>query len=324
MSISKIAIVGAGTMGANIALNFSAHGLEVRLHDSDSAQIEKAKIIVRTNANLLCEHGLLADAPDELVARIAYEAGLEQAVRGVDLIIEAVPEKLQLKRRIFSHLDRMCPPETIFASNSSTFVPSAMAVGMHHDERKMRFLVMHYWNPAHLMPLVELVPHPNTRVSVVDAVKDLLVRCGKEPVVVRKEIAGFIGNRLAFALQREAMDLVSKGVASPEDIDLVARASFGRRIPVTGIFSTADLGGLDVYLEICRALFPELCSATTPPSMLSRMVEQGNLGVKTGGGWNQYNSGQIAAIRESLTAELVHQLQRDQSNRPRESQSGAA
>lgn len=311
MPISKIAIVGAGTMGANIALNFTAHGQEVRLHDSNPVQLENARGIARTNAALLHQHGLLAGPVEELVARIAWESSLEQAVRGVDLVIEAVPEKLQLKRHLFSNLDRMCAPETIFASNSSTFVPSTMAMSLQQDERKGRFLVMHYWNPAHLMPLVEIVPHPNARPSVVDAVKALLTRCGKVPVVVRKEIAGFIGNRLAFALQREAMDLVSQGVASPEDIDLVARTSFGRRIPVTGIFGTADLGGLDVYLEICRGLFPELCSTMTPPALLGRLVEQGNLGVKSGAGWSQYTSGQIAAIRESLTTELVHQLQRD-------------
>ena len=311
MPISKIAIVGAGTMGANIALNFATHGREVRLNDSDPAQLERALGIVRTNADLLRQHGLVIESVDQLIERIVSESRLEQAVQGVDLVIEAVPEKLQLKRHIFSQLDRLCPPETIFASNSSTFVPSAMALSLLHDTRKMQFLVMHYWNPAHLMPLVEIVPHPRTRPSVVDAVKALLTGCGKVPVVVRKEIAGFIGNRLAFALQREAMDLVSQGVASPEDIDLVARTSFGRRLPVTGIFGTADLGGLDVYLAICRTLFPELCSGTAPPPLLGRMVEQGNLGVKSGAGWSQYTSEQIDALREALTAELVHQLQCD-------------
>ena len=311
-------------MGANIALNFVAHGLQVRLHDSDPAQLGNARNIAHTNAGLLHQHGLLAVPADEVAGRIVCESVLEKAVQDADLVIEAVPEKIQLKRRIFSHLDRLCSAETIFASNSSTFVPSTMAMSLLHDERKMRFVVMHYWNPAHLMPLVEIVPHPNARPSVVDAVRTLLTRCGKVPVLVRKEIAGFIGNRLAFALQREAMDLVRQGVASPEDIDLVAKTSFGRRIPVTGIFGTADLGGLDVYLEICRGLFPELCSEMNPPPLLGRMVDQGNLGVKSGAGWSQYTPGRIAAIRESLTAELVHQLQRDRAILPAGGQASPA
>lgn len=311
MSISRIAIIGAGTMGANIALNFATSGREVLLHDSEPAQLEKAGRIARGNAALLQRHDLLAEPVDRLLARIITSPKLEEAVRGADLVIEAVPEKLQLKRAIFTQLDRLCGPATILASNSSTFVPSSMSVGFVNAARKTRFLVMHYWNPAHLIPLVELVPHPETLPSIVESVRSLLAGCGKTPVVVRREIAGFIGNRLAFALQREAMDLVAKGVASPEDIDTVARSSFGRRIPVTGIFGTADLGGLDVYLEVCRSIFPDLCNDLVPPSLLGRLVQQGALGVKAGGGWSAYSPAQLAALTEALTSELVHHMQRD-------------
>jgi 3-hydroxybutyryl-CoA dehydrogenase len=146
---------------------------------------------------------------------------------------------------------------------------------------------------------------------VTEEVRQLLVRCNKTPVLVRKEIDGFIGNRLAFALQREAMDLVARGVATPEDIDTVARTSFGRRIPVSGIFGTADLGGLDVYLEVCRSLFPQLCNDRVLPEALRRSVEHGHLGVKTRHGWKQYTAEEVAALNESLTGELVRQLQRD-------------
>ncbi|MDB6169861.1 MAG: 3-hydroxybutyryl-CoA dehydrogenase [Verrucomicrobia bacterium] len=310
MPISKITLIGSGTMGANIALHFAAHGQAVSLHDSNAAQLEKALRVVRQNAALLSEHGLITEAVDTVVARIRLEPEFESAAAGADLVIEAVPEKMQLKQRLFMQLDRVCGPQAILASNSSTFVPSSMAVGFVSTERKARFLVMHFWNPAHLMPLVEIVPHPDASPPVVDSVMALLVRCGKRPVVVRKEIAGFIGNRLAFALQREAMDLVAKGVASPEDIDTVAKNSFGRRIPITGIFGTADLGGLDVYLEVCRSLFPDLCSDRTPPAALGNLVRHGRLGIKSGEGWNRYTEAQIALLNESLTRELVHQLHR--------------
>lgn len=308
---SPIAIVGAGTMGANIALNFAAHGHAVRLHDSEEAALDRAKAIMRGNAELLRRHGLLQETEAAVLARITGETKLEAAVESVGLVIEAVPERVQLKQQLFRHLDKLCAPETILASNSSTFVPSQLSLGLVHPERKARLLVMHYWNPAHLMPLVEIVPHPETAPDVVESTRALLLQCGKTPVVVRKEIAGFIGNRLAFALQREAMDLVARGVASPEDIDAVARASFGRRLPTTGIFGTADLGGLDVYLEVCRSIFPDLCADGSPPAALERLVKEGNLGMKTGTGWKRYAPEEMAAIREELGAELIRQLKRD-------------
>lgn len=314
MKISKIAILGAGTMGANIALSFAAQGQEVILHDLQSSQLEKAVQVVRTNVGLLRQHGIIAEPIDPVVTRIICESKLDAAVHNADLIIEAVAERFQLKCQLFRHLDDLCQPEAIFASNTSTFEPSRLALGLTHAERKKRFLVMHYWNPAHLMPLVELVPHPEALPGVIESVQALLVQCGKVPVVVRKEIPGFIGNRLAFALQREAMDLVAKGVASPEDIDQVARMSFGRRLPVSGIFGTADLGGLDVYLEISRALFPQLCNESAPPAELKRLVERGDFGVKSGAGWKCYSTTETAALREALTEELIHQLKRDKLN----------
>ncbi len=301
-------------MGANIALNFAAHGREVTLHDSQVSQLEKAVHLARTNADLLQRHGLIAEPIDAIVARIICEPELAAAVAEADLVIEAVVEKLEVKRQLFRHMDGLCRVETILASNTSTFEPSQLALDSVADERRKRFLVMHYWNPAHLMPLVELVPHPHVLSGVIEDVKSLLRDCGKTPVVVRKEIPGFIGNRLAFALQREAMDLVGKGVASPEDIDTVARMGFGRRIPVSGIFGTADLGGLDVYLEISRGLFPQLCNDSTTPAVLEQLVAKGDFGVKSGAGWKQYSAGEIAALREAVTAELIRQLKRDQLN----------
>lgn len=298
-------------MGANIALSFASCGQSVHLHDVEPRQLEKAWQTIRANATLLRKHGMVAEPLDQVLDRITGVRRLEDAVAGADLVIEAVLEKIQLKQQIFTQLDRLCPPETVLASNTSTFAPSVMAFGLQHGERKQRFLVMHYWNPAHLMPLVELVPHPESLPSVVEEIRALLVRCGKAPVIVRKEIDGFIGNRLAFALQREALALVEQGVATPEDIDTVAKTGFGRRIPVTGIFGTADLGGLDVYLEICRSLFPQLNADRTVPMQLKRRVANGNLGVKTGRGWNTYTPEQLTALTDSLTRELIRQLQRD-------------
>jgi len=311
MSFSTITIVGAGTMGANIALSFASARCAVRLHDVNATQLENALALIRANAAQLHEHGLLDESVDDVVQRVEVSPTLESAVRDADLVIEAVPENLQLKWRIFTELDRVCGATTILASNTSSFVPSSLATGLVNPARRQRFLVMHYWNPAHLMPLVELVPHAETLPVVVERVRELLLRCAKQPVVLRKEIAGFIGNRLAFALQREAMDLVEKGVASPEDIDVVAKTSFGRRIPISGIFGTADLGGLDVYWEICRQLFPDLCQERAAPVVLTRLVESGRLGVKSGAGWHHYTNDERERLREAFNAELIHYLKRE-------------
>jgi 3-hydroxybutyryl-CoA dehydrogenase len=319
MKKTKVAVIGAGTMGANIALSFAVHGFGVCLCDVSEAQLDQARSTILKHVAMMLEHGLGSGSPEDSLSRINFDTRMDVSVAGVDLVIEAVRENLQLKLQVFTKLDRLCAPEVILASTTSTFVPTALAAGLVNPGRKSRFLVMHYWNPAHLIPLVEVVPHSETSLEVLNFIRALLLQCRMIPVLLRKEIAGFIGNRLAFALQREAMGLIANGVATAEDIDQVVTSGFGRRVPVTGIFGTADLGGLDVYLAICRQLFPDLCNDTNPPAILARQVEQGKLGVKTGEGWKKYTPEQISVLYSTLTKELVHQSQRDtpkESNYP--------
>lgn len=300
-------------MGATIALSFARYGFEVYLCDVQAAQLDKARTAIRDHSELMRKHDMLAVTTEEVFARITFGTEIEAAVSEADLIIEAVRENLRLKLQLFTKLDRICAPEVILASTTSTLVPSALAAGLVNRERRGRLLVMHYWNPAHLIPLVEVVPHPDTRQEVLAFVEKLLRQCAMHPIMLRKEIPGFVGNRLAFALQREAMSLVANGVVSAEDIDRVVTMSFGRRMPVTGVFGTADLGGLDVYLAVCRSLFPDLCNDLKPPVVLQHMVEQGKLGVKTGAGWKPYAPDQITTLFNALTEELVRQAKRDRS-----------
>jgi len=317
-TISTVAILGAGTMGANIALNFAAHGVQVRLTDVNETQLARGRAMAGVNARKLRRHGLLPEPVGAVLDRITCPAVLDEAIAGADLVIEAVPENLQLKLRVFMELERKTGPQVILASNTSTFVPSSLAVGLVNPENAARLVVMHYWNPAHLIPLVEVVPHTRTLPAVVDQVKALLDRCGKHAVVLRKEVPGFIGNRLAFALQREAMRMVEDGVASAEDIDTVARAGFGRRIPVTGIFRTADLGGLDVYRAVSEQIFPSLSNDCTVPESLKRLVQAGMLGVKTRGGWHNYSEREVEEWQQRLTESLVYHARADQRRlRPR-------
>lgn len=301
-------IVGAGTMGTNIALNFASHGFEVILADPQSIQLEKARSLATANAALLEKNGLLSEPVPSVLARIRCEPDFKMHAPSADLVVEAVSERLDLKCQVFADLDRVCSQGAILASNTSTFMPSLLSAHLGHPER---MLVMHYWNPAHLIPLVEIVPHPKTAPEVVERVTSLLNKCGKRSVLVRKEVPGFIGNRLAFAIQREAMDLVANEVATPAEIDLVASAGFGRRISVTGVFGTADLGGLDVYLSICNSIFPDLSTAKKAPEILSQLVAEGKLGIKSGAGWTDYTQEQILALQTALTEELVRQAAKD-------------
>ena len=309
MENAVITIVGAGTMGANIALDFASHGFAVRLSDISDSQLGLAETTVKTNAAVLAKHGLY-DAAVSRIEAIVYEQDLARAVARADIVIEAVSENLAIKHTVFAELERLTGPETILASNTSTFMPSVLAEGLAHPER---LLVLHYWNPAHLVPLVEVVPHAETSTDIVATCRDLLGRCGKKPVVLAQEIEGFIGNRLAFAVQREAMDLVARGIATPEAIDTVVKTGFGRRMPVSGVFGTADLGGLDVYQAVCQSLFSNLCADQAVPAALVDKVQAGQLGVKSGEGWSRYDEASGEALRAAVAAELIRQAKRDQA-----------
>jgi 3-hydroxybutyryl-CoA dehydrogenase len=309
MLSETILVVGAGTMGANIALDFARHGHAVRLMDLNPDQLTTARKTITTNARLLTERGLL----DPTVSRhedITTGEDLAALAAGASLVIEAVSENLPLKQKVFASLEESTSPETILASNTSTFMPSLLAEGRTHPER---LLVLHYWNPAHLVPLVEIVPHGTTAPVVVERCRSLLAASGKKPVVLEREVEGFIGNRLAFAVQREAMDLVARGIATPEAIDTVVKTGFGRRMPVSGVFGTADLGGLDVYQAVCHSLFNNLCDQKAVPEALADKVAAGHLGLKSGQGWHHYNETSAEALRTAVAEELIRQAQQDQS-----------
>ena len=310
MTLNQVAVIGAGLMGTTIALDFALAGYAVRITDANAQSLKNSEATARVHAELLQTHGALPESVGTVLARIERCPALAAAVHGADLVVEAVPENLDLKRALFRQIDAHADPGAILASNTSSFVPSLLADATGRPER---FLVAHYWNPAHLIPLVELVPSAQTDPEVVEALRALYTRMGKQPVVVRREKLGFIGNRLQFALLREAMALVEEGVATPDDVDTVVRASFGRRLPATGIFHTADLGGLDVLLAICRTLFPDLAANAEPGPSMPALVEDDRLGVKTHAGWFRYGPGEADELRRTLSEELIRRAQEDRS-----------
>ncbi|HEY6875924.1 MAG TPA: 3-hydroxyacyl-CoA dehydrogenase NAD-binding domain-containing protein, partial [Candidatus Dormibacteraeota bacterium] len=227
----------------------------------NEASLSAAAGRIRDSLQLFERHGLISHAGAEAAAgRVTTSTSLADAA-GAELVVEAVPEDTELKLSLFGELDTMCPPPAVLASSSGRPASSLVARVRH----RQRVIAAHFWNPAQLLPLVEVCAGPETAPEVTDWVVARLREAGKAPVVVGKEIDGFIGNRLQFALLREALALWSEGVASAEAIDTAVKASFGRRLSVTGPLESAQVGGVQTMYEFSRFLFPSLNTGDVPP-----------------------------------------------------------
>jgi 3-hydroxybutyryl-CoA dehydrogenase len=247
----------------------------VRLTDASDTALAAARAAIERN---------LLGQPESaaILSRIAFVSSLADAVGDADYVVEAVTENLPLKQQLFEEIDRFAPAHAILSSNSSSFMPSQLAP---FTSRPDLVLVTHYFNPPHVVPLVEVVRGPETSSATVEIVRSLYEAIGKIPVVVEKERLGFIGNRLQLALFREALALLEDGVASVEDIDTVIHTSIGRRWSVAGVFEVFDLAGLDTVHAVATALFPDLSNATGPSPALSDLIARGDLGIKSGKGF---------------------------------------
>jgi 3-hydroxybutyryl-CoA dehydrogenase len=291
----KIAVIGAGLMGHGIALEFAAHGYEVCINDRNHTLLKQALERSERGLDLLARAGRTSSAGvGAALARITVSADLHNAVKDSDLVIEAVTEDLPLKKKIFAGLDRFTPPHTILLSNTSTYLPSALASA---TARPDRVAVAHYFNPPHLLPIVEVVRGPETSDETIDTVMALFAGIGKKPALVRKEVQGFIGNRLQFALFREALAMVSAEVATAPQIDEVVRSSFGRRLSVAGPFELRELIGLDLALAIGKQIVPSLDNTKTVPAVLARKVHDNHLGTRTGKGFYDWTPESAEALR---------------------------
>ena len=210
------------------------------------------------------------------------------AVADADLVIEAVSEDLDLKRALFRELDAWAPPRAILASNSSSFMPSLLAAA---TDRPDRVLVAHYFNPPHLLPLVELVRGEQTSDATIETMQALYRGIGKRPAVVQREAPGFVGNRLQMALLREALAIVDAGIATPQDVDTIIKNGFGRRLAVAGVFEVFEAAGWDLTLAVADQLFPAIDRSTEPPQSLRDKVARGELGLKSGQGLLRVDAG---------------------------------
>ena len=292
--ISHIAVIGAGTMGAGIAGIFARAGSEVRLVDLNDQALQRGMEQLRDAQKTLIAANLLSSQEAEAaLGRITPLTDLETACDGVQLLIEAVSEDMAMKQKMFRRFDDLCPEHAVLASNTSGLSITEIARA---TKRPNLFAGMHFWNPPHLIPLVEVTKGKETSDATAELLMAICRRIGKRPILVRHDVPGFVGNRLQFAVLREALHLLSEGIASAEDIDAAMTCGPGLRYGLLGPLRTADLGGLDVFLAISTYLFAELSSDTEPPALMAELVKQGQLGAKTGGGFYPYGEKELSEI----------------------------
>jgi 3-hydroxybutyryl-CoA dehydrogenase len=270
---------------------------------------------MQAQLDFLTQHRFLTgEAAAGTLERVMVRPDLASTLAQVPLlVVEAITEDLAAKRELMAELDAATPAQTILASNTSGLSISAIAEGLHRAERVCG---MHFWNPPHLIPLVEVVAGNLTSPQILEATAELLRRAGKRPVLVRRDVPGFIGNRLLHALQREAMSLVEHGVASAADVDLVVTHGFGRRLGMVGPLAVCDLAGLDLVLEVDSYLLPTLEASPQPSPVLRDLVTGGDLGVKTGRGFHEWSEAEVQRVISRRDEALLRALAFDQESAP--------
>jgi 3-hydroxybutyryl-CoA dehydrogenase len=282
MRIEKVMIVGSGLMGSGIAQVCAQAGIAVVLNDVARPALDKALKAIDWSLGKLAEKGKLSETKDAVLARIAF-ADDAAAGQNVDLAIEAVYENIDLKQEIFKTLDRICRPQTLLASNTSSIPITELAAVTQRPEQVMG---IHFFSPVPMMQAVEVIKGMSTSERTAAVGRDFVKQIGKEPIMVKRDVAGFVINRINFPSAIEAMNLVEQGVATVEDIDKGLRLAAGRKM---GIFETGDMVGLDVTYGAMMAIYRETGdSRFYPPLLLRRKVRAGHLGRKTGRGWYTY------------------------------------
>ena len=307
--MENVSILGCGTMGHSIALSAAWAGLPVKVYGVSEQDLEIAKKGLQNKIKVMKDNGLFDEKEAaRIMDLIKLSISLEEVVKETTFIIEVIPEVLELKKNMYKKLEALVDKDVIIASNTSGFMPSLLAEGMDHPNR---FVVTHFWNPGHLIPLVEVVKGEKTDNGTVQRAMQVLQYMKKKPVLLNREIPGFIGNRLQYALFREAQSLLDAGVATKEDIDAAVTYSIGRRLPVTGPLMTADMGGLDVFSAISNYLFEDLSTDQKSGRVLTQLVEENKLGDKSGEGfytWDEQFSQLKNVEREQM---LIHFLKGD-------------
>jgi len=291
---ARIAVIGAGLMGHGIAQVFALAGHDITITDAHRPTLDSA--LTRISANLRD----LGD-DEKAVSRVRPVPDMADCVRDADYVVEAILEDMPLKQKTFAEIEKHVRSDTILASNTSVMPITEIMQGLKHRERAVG---THWWNPPFLVPLVEVIGTQWTSQATIDFTMKLHADAGKQPAHVKKDVPGFIGNRLQHALWREAVSLVERGICDAETVDRVVKAAFGRRLAVLGPLENADLVGTDLTLAIHKTVLPDIDHRPGPSPYLERLVAEGKLGFKSGEGFRKWSAGEQAALRSKVLQHL--------------------
>lgn len=305
---TSIAILGAGTMGYGFAIDFARYVSDVRLVDVSDAMIQRGLANMDISLQVLLESGLIVkEEAARVKARVRPFTDLARAVEGADMIIEALPEVLDIKHAVLLQADAAAKKDAVFVCNSSSLRPSDV-FSVLSPERRSRCLMAHYFNPPEIMPLVELLSLPETEETIMDAMRSFYISINKVPVRIKKEVAGLSANRIQMAVWREILWQLENDIADKEDLDMVLTYGPALRWATTGVITMMDMTGLDIIYNINNNLAKELSSDAEATPQLTKLVAENNLGLKTGQGYFTYPEAERAGVKEAYVRRLARQL----------------
>ena len=294
----RVAVMGTGTMGPGMGAVLARAGMHVTLYDTSLEQLERAK------AGYELAWGVLdrLETPTVEGGTVTYCDTVAEALAGAEFVIEAIPENLALKQKVYAEYEQHVGPEVIIASNTSGIPATKIAAELAHPER---VIVMHWSNPPHLIPMIEVVPGEKTSQQAVDDTIAVIDDVGYYPCLLKKEVPGFVENRVLYAIMRECLALVDEGVVDLEELDLNVKWGIGYKLAVIPPMHLLDMAGMDIYTAVASYLNPDLSNASEVSPTIKALVEQGRLGMKTKGGLFDYTDEEVGALRAQRGAALV-------------------
>ena len=304
IDIKKIGVIGAGLMGHGIAIQFARYGYKVNLNDTSEEKLKESLDNIESTCKTMLKAGIIKDNQiNKIISNINTNLSLKKTCENSGFIIEAVFEDLKIKQKIFSELDKYSKKGVVLCSNTSSF--KASQISKNCINFKDRIIVANWWNPPHILPLIEVVNAPSVSDETTNLTMELFKNINKKPVLLNKESLGFIGNRMQFALLREAIAIVSNGIATPQEVDEVVKYSFGRRLALAGPFEVFDAAGWDTITAIANELFPDLDSTNDEPKLLSEKLKNEHLGMKTDKGFYEWDNKSKDNYKEKIITGLT-------------------
>ncbi|MFN8519624.1 MAG: 3-hydroxyacyl-CoA dehydrogenase NAD-binding domain-containing protein [Chloroflexota bacterium] len=297
-TFSKVAVMGTGTMGPGMGAVLSRAGYQVALYDTSTEALERAKVGYELAWGVLDR----LETPVVEGGSVRYASDMADALAGAELVVEAIPENLELKQKVYAQYEALVGPEVIIASNTSGIPATKIAANLQHPER---VVVMHWSNPPHLIPMIEVVPGEQTSQATVDAALAVIKDVGYVPCLLKKEVPGFVENRVLYAIMRECLALVDEGVVDLEELDVNVKWGIGYKLAVIPPMHLLDMAGMDIYTAVAGYLNPDLSNASEVSPTIKDLVAKGRLGMKTKGGLFDYTDEQVGALRAERGASLV-------------------